>query len=157
MMPPIKRHEALIQYSKEHHFGLLLGWKVRQGIAKNIAAERIAKYILAACEAEVIPHFYNEEKELFVLLHNKDAFRLKAEKEHISIRKRLEAIGKEPTNENLNTFVTELDAHIRFEERELFPHIEQQQSFENYAAAMKAHEALPHADFDGDWDDHFWK
>lgn len=156
-MAPIKRHEALVHYSKEHHFGLLLGWKVRQGVDKNIDAERMKNYVAAACSAEIIPHFDNEERELFVLLVQDDPLRLKAETEHAAIRQKLSDVTQNATHENLKEFTDMLDAHIRFEERQLFPHIEQQQSFEAYASAMKAHNATPHNDFDAGWNDHFWK
>lgn len=155
-MAPIKRHQALVHYSREHHFGLLLGWKVRQGMDKNIDAERIKNYVAAACSAEIIPHFENEERELFVLLAQDDPFRLQVETEHAALRQKLNALTQNATYENLKEFADMLDAHIRFEERKLFPHIEQQQSFEAYANAMKAHNAIPHHDFDAGWDDHFW-
>jgi hypothetical protein len=45
MPTPIKRTSSLISYSKEHHFGLLLVWKIRQGIKREIITERIANYI----------------------------------------------------------------------------------------------------------------
>lgn len=156
-MAPIKRHEALVRYSKEHHFGLMLGWKVRQGVKNNIEVQRMVAYVSAACKAEIMPHFDNEEKELFVLLNENDTLRLQAEKEHFEIRQKLDSLVASNSVESLEEFTTMLDAHIRFEERQLFPHIEQQQSFEVYAEAMKAHESKPHADFDGNWQDQFWK
>lgn len=156
-MPPLKRHKVLVQYSKEHYFGLMLGWKIRQGIAKKVAGKRMARYIIEAFDAEILPHFVNEESQLFVLLPSNDSLRLRAEQEHLSIRQKLEALGNAPATEKLITFATELELHIRFEERELFPHIEQQQSFEVWANAMQTHESSPHADFDRAWDDQFWK
>lgn len=155
-MPPIKRHDALVQFSREHHFGLLLSWKIKQGIAKNIDNKRMAEYILAASDVEILPHFENEEKELFGLLAKDDSLRLRAEQEHASIRQKLKELKDGQQAETLSAFASELDAHIRFEERELFPHIEQQQSFEVYAGAIKAHESAPHEDFDSSWSDHFW-
>ncbi len=155
-MPPIKRHDALVQFSREHHFGLLLSWKIKQGIAKNIDNKRMAEYILAASDVEILPHFENEEKELFGLLAKDDSLRLRAEQEHASIRQKLKELKDGQQAETLTALASELDAHIRFEERELFPHIEQQQSFEVYAGAIKAHESMPHDDFDSSWSDHFW-
>lgn len=157
MPTPLKRHEALVQYSKEHHFGLLLGWKIRQGIQKNVTPQRMADYIIAASNVELMPHFHNEEIELFVLLQELDPLRIQAEKEHFIIRQKLEELRTEASIEGLVSFTNMLDEHIRFEERQLFPHIEQQQSFEVYASAMKAHQMLKHADFDSTWDDAFWK
>ena len=41
---PIKRTEVLKPLSHEHHHGLLLCWKIKTGIKKNIDAARIKKY-----------------------------------------------------------------------------------------------------------------
>ena len=43
---PIKRHQAIVSFSKDHHFGLLLVWKIRQGLNKAVSAERISNYVL---------------------------------------------------------------------------------------------------------------
>ena len=154
---PLKRHKALVQYSKEHHFGLLLGWKIRQGANKNVSPERITNYIVAACKGEIMPHFDNEEEHLFVLLEQSDPLRLQVEEEHAVIRKKLKEIEAGTTIEELIAFSKLMDAHIRFEEKVLFPHIEEQQSFKVFAAAMKAHESLPLANFDAGWEEQFWR
>ncbi|WP_241739476.1 hypothetical protein [Aestuariibaculum marinum] len=33
-MKPLKRHKALQPLSREHHYGLLLTWKIRTGFKK---------------------------------------------------------------------------------------------------------------------------
>ena len=43
MPTPIKRTSSLISYSKEHHFGLLLVWKIRQGIKREIITGKSMK------------------------------------------------------------------------------------------------------------------
>lgn len=45
MPKPIKRHTALKPLSREHHHGLLLSWKIREGLKRNIEIPRIKKYI----------------------------------------------------------------------------------------------------------------
>lgn len=155
-MAPIKRHDALVQFSREHHFGLLLGWKIRQGIKKEVEIDRMKKYITAAWEAEINPHFLNEEKELFVLLKEEDPLRIQAENEHFDLREKIATLENISKAESLVGFATALDEHIRFEERVLFPHIEQQQTFEAYATAMAKHNDSPHENFDNFWSDHFW-
>lgn len=42
---PIKRHQAIVSFSKDHHFGLLLIWKIRQGLNKAVNPERISNYV----------------------------------------------------------------------------------------------------------------
>ena len=43
---PIKRHQALVSFSKDHHFGLLLVWKIKQGLNNAVFLELISNYIL---------------------------------------------------------------------------------------------------------------
>lgn len=42
---PQKRHQAIVSFSKDHHFGLLLVWKIRQGLNKAVNPERISNYV----------------------------------------------------------------------------------------------------------------
>ena len=62
---PIKRHQALVSFSKEHHFGLLLVWKIRQGLANAVSAERISRYVLFFFNEDLKFHFREEEELLF--------------------------------------------------------------------------------------------
>ena len=48
---PIKRNKSIQSISREHHHGLLLCWKIRQGMKKNIEPQRIKVYV---------DWFYNE-------------------------------------------------------------------------------------------------
>jgi hypothetical protein len=41
---PLKRHAALQPLSREHHHGLLLGWKIRTGLSNGAPLERIKAY-----------------------------------------------------------------------------------------------------------------
>ena len=36
---PLKRHAGLVELSRDHHHGLLLSWKIRQGLKKEIEPE----------------------------------------------------------------------------------------------------------------------
>ena len=123
---PIKRDPRLIWLSRDHHDGLLIGWKIRQGIAYKVATARIVDYVLDAFAAELEPHFAEEEDLIFSRLDRSDALRARAEEEHAAIR---EMMAKLKTSEVdaaavLLKFADILQAHIRFEERILFPHIE---------------------------------
>ncbi len=82
---PIKRHQALVSFSKEHHFGLLLVWKIRQGLDNAVSAERISKYVLFFFNEDLKTHFKEEEELLFSKLPATDALRVRAEEEHKEI------------------------------------------------------------------------
>jgi hemerythrin-like domain-containing protein len=52
---------------------------------------------------------------------------MRAKKEHVLIHQYIEALSQvqdTPLTEQLQHLVDQLDKHIRFEERELFPHLE---------------------------------
>jgi hemerythrin-like domain-containing protein len=122
---PIKRNESIVKLSREHHFSLLFGWKIRQGLKNNTAPERIQRYAEYFRERHILPHFREEEEILFI--PSSDPLVQRAKKEHTQIRGHLEDLShsKETgVRQQLQLLVDELDQHIRFEERELFPHLE---------------------------------
>ena len=121
---PLKRHESLKPFSREHHQGLLLGWKIRKGLKKGVSVERIKKYNDWFFENHLKPHFADEEKYIFPILGDDHELIKKALTEH----RRLTRLFAEENDleKTLNHIEEELDRHIRFEERELFGFIQQQ-------------------------------
>lgn len=153
---PIKRSEALIQFSREHHFGLLLVWKIRQGLKNNIELRRIGNYCIFLFESELTEHFKEEEKDLFVKLPVDDPLRIQAFEEHEHIYKLVAGLRKDPLNAMLlKEFADALESHIRFEERILFNHLQKHLSEDELKKLEKEHSKRD-ADVDGKWDDHFW-
>ena len=67
----MKRNPNIVPLSKDHHFGLLHVWKIRQGLKKDIAPARIARYVVFHWEHEQKAHFEEEEKYLFPYITNK--------------------------------------------------------------------------------------
>ena len=119
---PIKRNESLKAISREHHHGLLLCWKIRTGIKKQIEPERIKKYSDWFYTSQLLPHFELEEQHIFTLLGNENELVKKALSEHRRL-KRLFEIETE-LMKNLTLIEEELESHIRFEERVLFNEIQ---------------------------------
>lgn len=119
---PIKRSNALKPLSREHHHGLLLCWKIRKGFSKGIASERIKAYCDWFFRAYLLPHFELEEKQVFPILGNHHELILQALKEHQSLRACMREDAD--TRASLERIATELEQHIRFEERVLFNRIE---------------------------------
>ena len=153
---PIKRSEALIKFSREHHFGLLLVWKIRQGFKKNIEPVRISDYVIFFFDKELTAHFKEEEKDLFVKLPPDDSLRRQAFAEHENIYKMVSDIQKDKLNTNLlNQFADALESHIRFEERILFNHIQKLLSDEELIKLAEGH-SKREGDVDDKWMDHFW-
>jgi hemerythrin-like domain-containing protein len=154
---PIKRHEALLQFSREHHFGLLLGWKIKQGIRKNIDAERITDYTIFFFNEDLKNHFAEEEKTLFPKVSKDDALRVQAENQHTEIYALIEKLQTKNADYNLlSEFADKLEAHIRFEERTLFNHIQSKLSDEELAEVLHQHHHAA-CNIDDKWSDHFWE
>ncbi|MBK6936505.1 MAG: hemerythrin domain-containing protein [Chitinophagaceae bacterium] len=155
-LKPVKRHDALVKFSKEHHFGLLLCWKIRQGVMDKISEKRITEYVLYFFDADLKKHFEAEEKELFVKLSPDDELRTQAVKEHEVIYAMINNWRKvSSSTEELLVFADTLDKHIRFEERVLFNHLQELLSEAELTELINCHSGND-ADADVAWNDKFW-
>lgn len=119
----MKRNANIIPLSKDHHLGLLFCWKIRQGIRMGVDEARIQAYVKYFWREHLQQHFEEEETILFKPVG--DAQCIKAIEEHKQIEKLVETISNSlPDKKILSQLTDVVDGHIRFEERELFPHIE---------------------------------
>lgn len=119
---PQKRAKELHPLSHDHHHGLLLCWKIRQGLKKDIDPERIMKYARAFFTDSIEQHFYEEEKFLFPLLGRDHPMIKKACKDHNRLKRLF--LSENDLLKACSLIEEELEAHIRFEERELFNEIQ---------------------------------
>lgn len=62
---PIKRNAAIVEFSEDHHFALLLVWKIREGLKKSIDPVRINRYAIHFFDTDLTHHFKDEEEMLF--------------------------------------------------------------------------------------------
>lgn len=153
---PIKRNPALVEFSKDHHFGLLLVWKIRQGLRAGIPPVRISNYVSYFFQEDLVHHFADEEQYLFIHLAADEPLRIQAEAEHAEIRALASSIRQEAHEEKwLTAFANLLEAHIRFEERQLFNHLQSLMSEDQLLKLLKEVPARPHIDEDA-WEDTFW-
>lgn len=153
---PLKRNAGLIQFSREHHFSLLLVWKIRHGIQNQIAAERIASYIIYFYEHDLQKHFEAEELELFPKLGKENVLQQRALYEHEAMCQLIDEIRNDTNNNKLlEKFADTLEKHIRFEERTLFDVLQNTLTEQELIALEKAHSAKPH-DVSETWEDKFW-
>ena len=154
---PIKRNAAIVEFSKDHHFALLLVWKIREGLKKSIEFSRITKYVIHFFECDLIPHFKDEEELLYSKLSKDNKLRIQAETEHENIYLMIDALRKKPDDKDLlQKFADTLEKHIRFEERELFNYLQENISESDLleiASSLKQREQEP----DTVWTDAFWE
>lgn len=148
----MKRHEALVQLSRDHHFGLLLCWKLKEGIKKDISAERMATYIKLFFDHNLDPHFTEEEETIFKILGEKHPLISEALTEH-QIMREMVSRGFSNTAE-VQGFRDLLEVHIRKEERQIFPEIEREATPRQLADLL----TLPHQQLkEPIFEDEFWK
>jgi hemerythrin-like domain-containing protein len=153
---PIKRHPAIVQFSRDHHFGLLLNWKIRQGLKQNIEPGRITEYILYFFDEDLKTHFAEEERILFARLDDADTLKQQALKDHAAINSMIDGMRLKKTDlAMITSFADALEKHIRFEERVLFNHLQTAFS-EAELETMAAEYPEKLKDTDAGWPDHFW-
>lgn len=146
------RNHFLVKLSREHHNALLLSWKIRTGFHRNIDPQRIKTYVDWYYHKYIIPHFAYEEKYMFSILDSDHEFIKKANAEH----RRLQRLFEDDSDpeRSLSLLEEELERHIRFEERILFPEIQKSATQQQLNAAREAYLEIP---FVENTSDEFWK
>jgi len=149
---PLKRNDALVPLSREHHQGLLLCGKIKTGLSKNVEPERIKRYADWFYAEHLTPHFAEEENALFPILGNDNALVTRAIQEH----RELEKLFADNSNveHTLRSIADLLDKHIRFEERELFELIQRTATEEQLQALTKHDAPQPFCENESDV---FWR
>jgi hemerythrin-like domain-containing protein len=154
--PPIKRHEAIASFSRDHHAGLLLIWKIRRGLLNSITPERIGDYVRYFYKADLEKHFRDEERLLFDKLPPDDDLRKQAEADHQALYDLMADLENNRKNTDLlQKFADRLEQHIRFEERQLFNHLQDVLSQEELQA-IAARMPNDIRDPGEEWRDKFW-
>lgn len=149
---PIKREEWLKPVSREHHHGLLLSWKIKTGLKKEIELTRIKTYANWFYTHHLLPHFKLEEDFIFPILGMENELIKKALSEHESLNKLFKA--NENLQNNLEQIMLELTNHIRFEERVLFNEI---QKIATKAQSDTILQLESDVDFEDNLNDPFWE
>lgn len=148
----MKRSEELKAFSREHHHGLLLSWKIRTGISKGVSFDRMKKYTDWFFITYIQPHFREEEKYVFPILGDDHPMVKKA----LSQRRRLEKLflGDKKPEIALSLGEERLEKYIRYEERVLFKKIQEVATEKQMQYIQKMHK---HQEFEENTADEFWK
>ncbi len=123
----MKRSPALQQLSREHHTALTLA-KASERAAQSGEEAQVrltCQRVIRAYANELEPHFQFEEQSLLPLLHSAATHPLveRTLADHQQLRGLLDALRQNDAGA-LDSFGKCLTAHVRFEERELFPALE---------------------------------
>ncbi len=123
----MKRDPALAPLSRDHHHALVLAQRLRR--ATDADATAAAEAFLDHWESEEREHFRIEEEVLLpALARHGDVEHpsvTRALLDHVRIRADAELVAQAPTLELLHGLGARLAAHVRLEENELFPLVEQ--------------------------------
>ncbi|MBU2966890.1 hemerythrin domain-containing protein [Amphritea sp. 2_MG-2023] len=114
----MNRSEILKPLSREHHTALVHVKRILERATEG--AEAVVDYwqqVGDQFQAELAAHFYEEE----VLVEGIDEPLLQRFRDE---HRQLRSLMASPDAKNLATFANLLKAHVRFEERELFPCLE---------------------------------
>ena len=132
----MKRHPALIPLSRDHHDGLVQAVRLRRAAAEGDASARLAaagEFVEFFRDEERV-HLRDEEEELFPLflrhVPSEPALLREARVQHMQLEGFARKLGiavaaGSVERETLDAAGKLLDAHIRLEERQLFPLIEE--------------------------------
>lgn len=143
-----RRHDSLIPLSREHQYALMLCLRIHRGLIEREAdtdwLELKAGHAVRFFEGEMLTHFQAEEESLFPAMSEISEAKPIIDEllvEHERIRKLIAQLGKLELSSlapALKEFADTLEAHIRKEERELFPIYEQHASPEIIARVQRA-------------------
>ncbi|MCC2590020.1 hemerythrin domain-containing protein [Chryseobacterium sp. MFBS3-17] len=153
---PIKRNENLVPISREHHATLLFCWKLKQGVKQHVETQRIQDYINWFWNNHLVPHFKAEEEVLFT--DPEDVMVQQALEEHRKILAKINRINScNPENSSqLSLELGELvEKHTRYEERTLFPYLEEKLSDDELNRIGGILHEEEHTAFE-DYHDEFW-
>jgi iron-sulfur cluster repair protein YtfE (RIC family) len=138
----MRRSAALASLSRDHHEALVLAQKLRRATPATVTTSR--ESFLAYWQAHGQNHFRLEEEILFpaYAAHGDPHHALIARAlcDHVAIRHHAQALGgaNEPTLDALHELGHQLAAHVRLEERQVFPLIEQAVPSDELAVLARA-------------------
>lgn len=129
----MKRHPSLVPLSREHHDALILAQLIKKnapvykGLPQTVEGKK--EYALAMYESHLLPHFKKEEailKQVEGCHQSIDQLATIIIAEHKELAALFRQLGSDPdTASVLDKTGHLLESHIRKEERELFPLIQE--------------------------------
>lgn len=155
----MKRSTSLEQLSQDHFAGLLVVRRLRSGLKNDADPEVMASYTVHFWDTYLTQHFHDEETLLTPALD--EAGQIGLADRMISEHRALEVLVSRMRSEDatdpslLDQFAGLLKDHIRFEERQLFPAIEQHASPERLKE-IGDHLAGTGTCYNLNWPNQFW-
>lgn len=132
----MKRHPALISLSHDHHHGLVAAHRLARAAETPDAPARVAAVLefVAGFRRDTLPHFHEEEQGAFSLLARyagpEQPLLVRAQEDHVELQALTTRLARDlesgcAETDLMRSIAERLQTHIRLEERELFPLLEQ--------------------------------
>ncbi|MEX0777754.1 MAG: hemerythrin domain-containing protein [Phycisphaeraceae bacterium] len=146
---PIARHEALAPFSRDHYTGLVQAQQMMKAAdADDVERRKAVAEFVDAWDREIAEHFADEEKLLLSLMNSDDRQRLFDDHRRLAgmadqarqLRRQVD-----PAPDLLRQIGQALEAHIRWEERELFVRLQNELSQEQLALLQHQTEPIEQA------------
>jgi hemerythrin-like domain-containing protein len=127
----VRRHEALIPLTHDHHHVLAAVRNARQAV-KSGDLRAAAQELMSVYANEMLNHFREEEELVFPLLVDAKgdipSELATAMREHLVIHALTEEMRNKPSAETVDRLLQLIEGHVRLEEKTLFPMIERLRS-----------------------------
>lgn len=137
----MKRIDELKELSREHHTALLIARRcIKLNDADELHIKKLWRGVRTFFNTDLVPHFRTEESCIAPVLKNTGEYQLynRLLSEHAALR---EIMGNEnPAPADINSFGSLLKNHIRFEENELFDHVQRSFSPQQLKRIQRASE-----------------
>lgn len=157
----MKRDKNLETLSWEHHDALVSAYRLKAGVEKKADVSHLRDYLLYIWANDLPHHFEQEEQALIERIRDKEGSQLVVERV-LAEHKRFAVLAQEveawegDVFEKIREFAVLLKEHVRFEERNFFPFVEENTSVEELAkiGAYLRDEHIPACKT---WQPEFWK
>ena len=133
----MKRSEHLQPLSHDHYHGLLTARRIREMLDDGVSPEDVAAFTSRFWREHLRRHFEEEEDHILPALHEIGAEDLARRilDEHRTIREQVHSLSTKDTDHDaLTRLADDLQVHARFEEREVFPTLEEEADEETLRA-----------------------
>ncbi len=157
----MKRDEELKTLSWEHHDALVSASRLKRGIENKAELSHMRDFLLYVWENDLPHHFEQEEQSIIKAVQGKEGSQALVDRV-LAEHQRFATLAQEIESEQgdmmakIEEFAILLKAHVRFEEREFFPFVEENLSKEKLAevGAYLRDEHIPSCKT---WNPEFWK
>ncbi len=157
----MKRNKNLVTLSWEHHNGLVSVSRLKRGLSNGTSENELVSYLTYIWSEDLVHHFDQEETILIPPAERlTDSHKLLEEffDHHRRLKSLAESIKRLHINRKdyIHEFTNLLEKHIRFEEKQFFPFIENQLN-EDQLQTIGEYLKSQHRPGCKTWQHEFWK